>query len=103
MAIVIYVLLYVVVCLLDIIELLLLEIVIIYRCMIIVVILYLYVLILRILRILGCLGALSLTSYWRATVLVFSSHLRAEIRALRGRTEDLVVGNEEVVEVIRLI
>jgi hypothetical protein len=90
-SIIIHVLLNIIVGLLYIIELLLLEIIVVYRCVVIIVILYLDVL--------SCLGALGLLLYWRA-MLLFTSHLRTHVRAWRWGPEDVIAWHEEIVEVV---
>ena len=76
--VIIHVFLDIVVLLLDIIKLLLTLIIVVYRGMIIVVILYF-----DILSILGCLSALCLMFNRRFSNFIFTSHLRAQVWALR--------------------
>jgi hypothetical protein len=76
---------------LNVVELLLLEIIVVYRCVVIEMILYLDVL--------SCLGALGLLFY-RGAMLLFTSHLGTHIGAWRWGTEDIIAWYEEIVEVV---
>jgi len=90
-SVIVDVLLNIIVSILNVVELLLLEIIVVYRCMIIVVILYLDVL--------SCLGTLGLLLYWGA-MLLFTSHLRTHVGAWRWGPKDLHVWQEEIMEVV---
>ena len=90
-SVIVDVLLNIVVGILNIVELLLLEVIVVYRCVVIVVILYLDVL--------SCLGALGLLLYWGA-MLLFTSHLGTHVGAWRRGAKDLFVWHEEIVEVV---
>lgn len=85
------VLLNIVVGILNIVELLLLEIIVVYRCVVVIVILYLDVL--------SCLGTLGLLLYWWA-MLLFASHLGTHVRARRWGAKDQFVWHKEIVEVV---
>ena len=90
--VIIHILLYIIVGLLNIIELLRFEVIIVYRGVIVIVILNLDVL--------GGLSALGLVLNWRTNALFLTAHLGAHVRAWGGGAKDLIVCNKEVVEII---